>query len=218
MSDAPTPQPTTTAGIQAAAQPGNAVVPPTVGNPNAPTTPAPDMSNLPGPTGTPEQAILEGNMQGAADQRQQAATEMAKPLPSAPHARLLQMIQGLRAAVAGSGAQWASRGKVNGAEVTNQILAQEAQQRENQQKLAMEQKQQDVQNHLAIGASNEATANMMANLMSLKQKMSESDLQMKGEKIGQIGATQDVRTKALQDYMQTGDLKAFEGRFRSSGM
>ena len=120
-------------------------------------------------------------MQGAADQRQQAATEMAKPLPSAPHARLLQMIQGLSAAVAGSGAQWASRGKVSGAEVTNQILAQEAQQRENQQKLAMEQKQQDVQNHLAIGASNEATANMMVNLMSLKQRMTQSDLEMKGE-------------------------------------
>jgi len=170
----PIPQPTTPApNLSGLSQSGTAVLPPPVGNPDALTTPA--------PAGAPEQAILEGNMQGAADQRQQAATEMAKPLPSAPHARLLQMIQGLSAAVAGSGAQWASRGKVSGAEVTNQILAQEAQQRENQQKLAMEQKQQDVQNHLAIGASNEATANMMMNLMSLKQRMTQSDLEMKGE-------------------------------------
>ena len=40
---------------------------------------------------------------------------------------------------------------------------------------------------------------------------------MKGEKIGQIGATQDVRTKALQDYMQTGDLKAYQDTLSQLG-
>jgi hypothetical protein len=156
---------------------------------------------------------------------QQAATQRAAdiaaqstaPPPPGPHARLLQMISGLATGLGAASTSIATHGREGGAAEVQQVQAAEAQQKQQAQAAREATKNQQIQQQLMVADTNHKLAQNILFMSTVKNEMTSSDLKVKGEKLGVIGQTQDIRTKALQDFLLTGDKAAFDKTLQDIG-
>jgi hypothetical protein len=181
----------------------------------------PDLNGLqqPGPTFA---GAVQGSMAPYLQKEQEAIQKAAAlanepPPPPPPHARLLAMIQGIGAGLSGFGTALATHGREGGAKEVSEIQGEEQQQKIQKQQAATAQKNQQIQQQLMVANTNHTLAQNVMLLATLKNELTKSDLQVQGGKLDVIGRTQDIRTKALQDFTMTGDLDAYNDTLRQLG-
>lgn len=207
------PTPTSAPDLSALTQPGPAA------QPVAPDINAPAPSSVDVQSGTPQpnpQTAAMGSMaQATADEAAayKRAADLAKTPavpPNAPHARLFNIIAAIGAGLSGAGTALATHGKEGGAEEVQQIMGARQQQQIEKTSAAQAQRNAQIDEQLRIGNTNHALAQNYLNLATLPDEMTKEHLTVEGARQDVIGKAQDIRTKALQDFMQTGDLAAYQ--------
>ena len=212
-------------------------------NPSATTQPAPGpapdvnapvpnvasgISTLsqPGVQGTQEFQQAQGFEQKAQEANQRAADLANQPIvsPKAPHAQLTQIISSIASGLSAFGTSLSTHGKEGGAAEVAQIQGQQQQQKLAQQQQEMSQRNQQINQQLMVGDTNHKMAQNIWLMAQMPNEVAESDLKVKqgqntvqGQKLGNISTAQDVRTKALQDLVQTGDVDAYNSTLQQVG-
>lgn len=116
---------------------------------------------------------------------QNAAAEAAKPVPvpaDTPHARLVNMIQGLALGVSSFGKAAATQGREGGAAEVAQVQNEQARLKMEQQAQAQAQKNQRIQNYLTVGSANHQLAQTVMLLHTLPDEIEKSHLEVQAKK------------------------------------
>jgi hypothetical protein len=213
---------TTTSGM-----PGAPTDAPTAAPVAAAPAPAPNLSGLaqPGPAAAPPtdaasvQAQLAGPLAAEQAAYKRAAEIAAQPIvnPKAPHAQLTQIISSIGIGLDSFGKALATHGREGGATEVAEYNAQQQQQKQSAQAAAAAQKNTAIAQQLAVADTNHKLGQNIMFLHTIPNEMTKSDLEVQKEKLGVVGQTQDIRTKALQDFVQTGDLAAYQDTLSKTG-
>lgn len=204
---------------QAAATPAAASAAPASAQPTPPDispspAPAADLqAGMPQPSlGTAVQGTIQPYMDAetAAVKRATALANTPVVPANAPHARLFNIIAAIGAGLSGAGTALATHGREGGAEEVQQIMGARQQGQIQKQEAATAQRNAQIQQQLMVASNNHTLAQNVLFMATLPNYITEEDLKVRGEKLGQISSAQDIRTKALQDFIQTGDQAAYQ--------
>jgi hypothetical protein len=202
---------------------------PVAAAPVAPAMPAqtpPDLSNLAQPAMTPTQAAEDYRQKGQGQAYAAAQTDAdaiqklnapAPPAANVPHARLLAMIQGIGIGLSSFGTAMGTHGKEGGAPEVEDFYAKQQEQKLQKQQAAQSIKNQQVQNLTTALDTNLKLGTAWNLLASTPDETELRHLDVAGKRVSVIGETQDVRTKALQDFIATGDVDAYNSTISQLG-
>jgi hypothetical protein len=187
----------------------------------ATTTPAP----TPAPVANPnDPAAVQAQMAAPLAAEQTAlgkATDLANTpaaVPVAgPHARLVSMVQGLALGMDAFGTSLATRGKEGGVREVQQVQAEQQNQKIQAQQAAAAQKNTQIQQQLTVADTNHKLAQNILFMHTVPNEMAQSDITVKKGKLDIVSQMQDIRAKALQDFMQTGDKAAYDATLAQTG-
>jgi hypothetical protein len=149
------------------------------------------------------------NNASAADQKAAALANQSTAAKPVPHARLLAMVEGLSVGLSAFGTSMGTKGKEGGAPEVANYYAQKQNQEIEAQKARDAVKNTKIQQQIMVADTNHKLAQNVLFMHAQPNEMAKSDLEVSGKRLENIGHAQDIRTKALQDFTQTGDLKAY---------
>ena len=199
-----------------AAMPASATPDQMVSNPTPQSVPQPNATDANAPAYTPG-----SNVSSATGQQ---VPQNAAPAAPVPHARLLAMVRGLSAGLETAGATMsavgksiATHGKEGGAQDVEDFNAKQQQMKLQTQQAAIAAKDADLRQQLMVGQIAETQGNIARLNGTLKSDLTKADAEAKGAQQTVIGQAQDIRTKALQDFMMTGDLAAYNDTLSKLG-
>ena len=188
----------------------------TVSNPTPQSVPQPNATDANAPAYPPG-----SNVSSATGQQ---VPQNAAPAAPVPHARLLAMVRGLSAGLETAGATMsavgksiATHGKEGGAPDVQEFVAKQQQMKLQTQQAAIAAKDADLRQQLMVGQIAETQGNIARLNGTLKSDLTKADAEAKGAQQTVIGQAQDIRTKALQDFMMTGDLAAYNDTLSKLG-
>ena len=198
-------------------------------NPAASPAAAPDLSALatagpnaapPVPVSSPEQA-QEAAFMAKSNAAFQAANEAAQkstaPPPPGPHARLMAMIQGLSVGLGAFAGSAATQGKEGGPEEVQRFQAEKQRQGIQAQQARDAQRNEEVKQQLIMGDTNQKMAQNIHYLAAIPLETMAEHLKVQEGALDVVGKTQDIRTKALQDFIMTGDTAAYNDTLSKTG-
>jgi hypothetical protein len=137
--------------------------------------------------------------------------------PNTPHSRLAAMVSGLALGLSAFGTALGTHGAEGGAKEVAEVQGQQQQQKLAAQQAAQTQRNQQIQNQLTAADTNYKMATAWNLLASAPDEIEQRHLDVEGKRVSNIGATQDVRTKALQDLQATGDVDAYNSTIQQLG-
>lgn len=173
----------------------------------APTTSAPVAAAQPDPAAAAQAAAAPfetAAAQAAANIKQLNAQSTAPP-PPGPHARLLSMVQGMAVGLGSFGKAIATHGKEGGVEDVLAYQNQKKQQDIQAQQLRDAEKNQKIQQQVTMLDTNQKLALNAWMMARQPAELNNELLGIQRNQVGLVGETQDVRQKAQQTYLQTGN-------------
>jgi len=173
------------------------------------TTPQPDLSAMsqagpaavsaPTPQDNAPLALQSQGTQGAVNAATEPIQRGGTPAPQSapagpppPHARLLSMVQGLADGLAGFSAGLASKGKVSGAEVVQNLEGERAAQQQRAVAATQAQKDAELRNKLTSAETNDVVAKTHGFLGSLQDEMSLKHTQAQDAGLGLQQKAQEI--------------------------
>jgi hypothetical protein len=127
------------------------------------------------------------------------------------------MVQGLMIGLGAFGTSLATRGQKGGVEEVAQIQGQQQEQKIQAQQAAQAAKNAKLQQDLQVFQTNQQLMENVLHLATLSDQITEAHTKAQEGKVGLIGATQDVRAKALPDLISTGDKAAYDQTLQQLG-
>ena len=181
---------------------------------------APPISGLvqPGPQAASPDAAQSARLAqmdtDAAKYREMAAQPLnvapTAGVATGPHARLMNMVSGLAMGLDAFGKSLATQGREGGASMVADQQRKTAEEQRQNVAAAQAQKDHALQNQITASNFNMEAFRIHATAAS-------EALDQTTKRISNIGATQDVRTKALQDFVMTGDQAAYDATLAQLG-
>lgn len=193
------------------------VIPPT-------NTTTPDLSGLVQPSQPPTfSEAVNANLQPYTDAISTATSNIAKasqppaPVPPGPHAKLIAMVQGLALGLGAFGTAIATHGKEGGVQEVEQVQAEEQDQKIKAQQAAQAQRDAYIQQQMTVIDTNQKMGQNVLLMATLPATLTKADMEAKSATLGVQGQAQDIRSKALQDLIQTGDFAAYQNTVQKVG-
>jgi hypothetical protein len=137
--------------------------------------------------------------------------------PVVKHQTLLRMISGLATGLGAFGTAIATHGREGGVEEVTRVQGEQQRQELEAQAARDKRKNQVLQQDLTNASNQIELANMYKNLASLPDETATKHLQVQEARLGVIGQTQDIRTKAMQDLIATGDVDSYNKTLQQIG-